>query len=171
LGGDFPNFANDWAIATLTPAPSQHHAEIIQGMITEQLQQIGLEVRTMSKCAMGSALVRFATVTDRDATVNLSPIFVGDSVLRFVAQDHGINRRSTLMTHDVWLMLVNYPLECWDLDCIIKTLVPYGRFLVWNKDLSDRARILVKIRAYNVDTLPMSVVVLRNLTVDGNTDS
>jgi hypothetical protein len=57
------------------------------------------------------------------------------------------------------------------LDCIIKTLVPYGRFLVWNKDLSDCTRILVKIRAYNVDTLPMSVVVLRNLTEDGNTDS
>jgi hypothetical protein len=49
--------------------------------------------------------------------------------------------------------------------------VPYGRFLVWNKDLSDHARVLVKIRAYNVDTLPMSIVVMRNLTEDGNTDS
>jgi hypothetical protein len=75
------------------------------------------------------------------------------------------------MTHDVWAMLLNYPAECLDLDCIVKTFVPYGRFLVWNKDMSDRARILVKIRAYNVDTLPMSVVVLRNLIEDGNTDS
>jgi hypothetical protein len=31
--------------------------------------------------------------------------------------------------------------------------------------------VLVKIRAYNVDTLPMSIVVMRNLTEDGNTDS
>jgi hypothetical protein len=42
-------------------------------------------------------------------------------------------------------------------------MVPYGRFLVWNKDLSDHARVLVKIMAYIVDTLPMSVVVPRNL--------
>jgi hypothetical protein len=42
-------------------------------------------------------------------------------------------------------------------------MVPYGRFLVWNKDLSDHARVLVKIMAYIVDTLPMSVVVPKNL--------
>jgi hypothetical protein len=171
LGGEFPVFADDWAVATLTPGLSQNHFEIIRGTIENHLQGLGLEVRSMSKCAMGSALVRFATVTDRDAPINLSPHYLGDTVLRFVAQDNGINRRATLLTHDVWVMLVNYPAECWDLDCIVKTFVPYGRFLVWNKDLSDHARVLVKIRAYNVDTLPMSIVVMRNLTEDGNTDS
>jgi hypothetical protein len=37
--------------------------------------------------------------------------------------------------------------------------------------MSNRARILVKIRAYNVDTLPMSIVVIKNLAEDGNSDS
>jgi hypothetical protein len=37
--------------------------------------------------------------------------------------------------------------------------------------MSDRARILVKIRAYDVDTLPVSLLVIRNLTDDGNADS
>jgi hypothetical protein len=66
---------------------------------------------------------------------------------------------------------MNYPLECWDVEIIMRTVVPYGRFLVWNKDMSDRSRILVKIRAYDVDTLPLSLVVIRNLTDDGNADS
>jgi hypothetical protein len=96
---------------------------------------------------------------------------VGDSILRFVEHDRGINRRSTILTHDVWIMLLNYPHECWDLDMIVITISPYGRFLVWNKDLSNKACILFKIRAYNVDTLPMSIVVIKNLTEDGNADS
>ena len=49
---------------------------------------------------MGIALIRFTTVTDRDAAIELSPMFIGDTVLRFVAQDQGINRRATLFTHD-----------------------------------------------------------------------
>jgi hypothetical protein len=68
-------------------------------------------------------------------------------------------------------MILNYPLECWDVDTVSRSVVPYGRFLVWNKDMSNRARILVKIRAYNVDTLPMSIVVIKNLAEDGNSDS
>ncbi|KAM0858559.1 hypothetical protein ACQ4PT_047754 [Festuca glaucescens] len=171
IGGNFPAFYDDWAIATLAPAMSQNHHEIISETIAAQLQNYGLEVRTISKCAMGSALVRFATVIDRDAAVNLSPMWIGDTSLRFVPQDHAINRRATLLTHDVWLMIMNYPLECWDVEIIMRTFVPFGRFLVWNKDMSDRARILVKIRAYNVDTLPLSLVVIRNLTDDGNADS
>ncbi|KAM0826097.1 hypothetical protein ACQ4PT_069109 [Festuca glaucescens] len=101
IGGDFPAFCDDWAVATLAPAMSQNHHEIIAETIAAQLQNYGLE----------------------------------------------------------------------DVEIIMRTVVPYGRFLVWNKDMSDRARILVKIRAYDVDTLPLSLVVIRNLTDDGNADS
>jgi hypothetical protein len=68
-------------------------------------------------------------------------------------------------------MILNFPLECWDVDTVSRSVVPYGCFLVWNKDLSNRARILVKIRAYNIDTLPMSIVVIKNLAEDGSSDS
>jgi hypothetical protein len=101
LGGDFPLICDDWAIASLVPEVGQNHFEIISQTIYHQLQVLGLEARSMSPCAMGSAFVRFASVTDRDAAVSLSPIPVGDSILRFVEQDRGINRRSTILTHDV----------------------------------------------------------------------
>ena len=171
LGGEAPRICDDWTITTLAPEPEPEQYNQAIAIIIERLQQLGLEVRYTSRCAMGTALIRFATVTDRDAAIELSPMFIGDTVLRFVAQDQGINRRATLFTHDVWIMLLNLPLEFWDFDCIVKAFAPYGCFLVWNEDLSNRARILVKIRAYNVDTLPMSLVVMKNLTEDGNADS
>jgi hypothetical protein len=60
----------------------------MRGVIENRIEALGLTVRSMSNCAMGSALVRFATVTDRDAAVDLSPHFIGDTVLRFVDQDN-----------------------------------------------------------------------------------
>jgi hypothetical protein len=68
-------------------------------------------------------------------------------------------------------MLLNYPQQLWDPDTIMRTFIPYGRFLVWNKDLSNRARILVKFRAHNVDTLPLGLVVGKNLSDDGHVDT
>jgi hypothetical protein len=50
-------------------------------------------------------------------------------------------------------------------------MAPFGRFVVWNKDASNKARILVKIRPYNIDTLPLSIVVLHNNNDLGNGDS
>ena len=58
---------------------------------------------------------------------------------------------------------MNYPLECWDVNVISRIGVPYGRFLIWNKDPRDKTRIIVKVRVINPDTLPLSIVVLRNL--------
>ena len=164
LGGPSPRICDDWAIATLTPEIAPGDFNLTIDTIVEHLQQLGLEVRSTSRCAMGTTLVRFVTVTDRDAAIELSPMYIGESVLRFVAQDQGINRRATLLTHDVWIMLLNLPQEFWDFENIVKAFVPYGRCLVWNEDQTNRARVLVKIRAYNVDTLPMSLVVLKNLT-------
>jgi hypothetical protein len=121
---------------------------------------------------MGTALIRFSTVIgDRDAAVGGSPYFIGDSVLRFVNEDNGINKRSSVLTHDVWCMLLNYPQELWEPESVMRTFVPFGRFLVWNKDMSNKARILVKFRAHNIDTLPLSVVVGKNVSNDGHTDT
>ncbi|PNT76853.1 uncharacterized protein LOC112270071 [Brachypodium distachyon] len=68
-------------------------------------------------------------------------------------------------------MLMNYPLECWDIEAVSDAFVPYGRFLVWNKEISNRARIIVKIRVYDVQALPLSLVILNNTNDIGNGDS
>jgi hypothetical protein len=68
-------------------------------------------------------------------------------------------------------MLVNYPLECWDIDTIVNTMAPYGRFLVWNRQDSNKARIFVKIRAYDINKIPGSIVVLHNIDSLGHGSS
>jgi hypothetical protein len=119
---------------------------------------------------MGTALVRFMDVVDRDNAISQSPYFIGETVLRVIPQNEGKNWRSASFTHDVWCMLINYPLECWDVDTIVNSMAPYGRFLVWNRQDSNKARIFVKIRAYDINRIPGSIVVLHssNSLGDGN---
>jgi hypothetical protein len=72
LGGDFPLFADDWAVASLTPEPEDGDFLGTVATIGLHLRDHGLQVRSSSRpwsCAMGTTLIRFAAVTDRDAAV------------------------------------------------------------------------------------------------------
>ncbi|KAM0851830.1 hypothetical protein ACQ4PT_052167 [Festuca glaucescens] len=167
VGGDLPVACDDWAIATLAPEIDAAEYDGASAIIADYLEHRGLTVCHTTRCGMGTALVQFVSSCDRDTAVESCLHMIGDTVLRFVNQDRGINYRDATFTHDVWLMLVNYPLECWQVDTVVKTMTPYGRFLIWSKDNSNKARIVVKIRAYNVDTLPLSIVVLQNSSDNG----
>jgi hypothetical protein len=50
-------------------------------------------------------------------------------------------------------------------------MAPYGRFLVWNRQDSNKARIFVKIRAYDINKIPGSIVVLHNSNSVGHGSS
>ncbi|KAM0910337.1 hypothetical protein ACQ4PT_014230 [Festuca glaucescens] len=168
VGGTLPVICDDWAIVLLEPEPSW---EVFQGtanLIRDQLEGRGYGIKQISRCAMGAAMVRFQDCMDRDNAVKNSPYIVQDSVMRVIEHDKGRNFRYATFTHDVWIMLLNYPPGCWDLDTVVATFAPYGRFLVWNRDDSIKSRILVKIRAYDVDKIPGSIVVLQNYSEDGN---
>ncbi|KAM0887532.1 hypothetical protein ACQ4PT_028966 [Festuca glaucescens] len=168
VGGDLPVACDDWAIATLAPEIDAAEYDGAIAVIVDYLEHRGLTVCHTTRCGMGTALVQFVSSCDRDTAVESSPHMIGDTMLRFVNQDRGINYRDATFTHDVWLMLVNYPLVCWQVGTVVKTMTPYGRFLIWSKDNSKKARIVVKIRAYNVDTLPLSIVVLQNSSDNGS---
>ena len=104
---------------------------------------------------------------DRDTAMEHSPYIIGDSVMRIIAQNRGRNYRAAIFTHDCWLMLMNFPSECWDLNTIVKSLAQYSNVLIWNRDNSNRARILVKIRVYDIDKIPMSIVVTQTTSDEG----
>ena len=140
-------------------------------MIIEYLEAKGWRINYTSRCGMDTALIQFTTACSRDSAINNSPYEIGDSVLRITRRDRSLNYRSITFTHDVWLMLMNYPLECWEVGVVSRTVSQYGRFLIWNNDPRDKTRIIVKVRVMNVDTLPVSIVVLRNLDDVGYGDS
>ncbi|KAM0862699.1 hypothetical protein ACQ4PT_045097 [Festuca glaucescens] len=171
VGGDLPMICDDWTIAVLALEAAAYEFNASVALIEHFLEGKGWGVKISSRCGMGAALIQFNSAAERDAAINTSSHFIGDTVLRFLPQNKGINHRNAVFTHECWLMLVNYPLECWDVDTVVRTMAPFGRFVVWNKDGSNKARILVKIRPFNIDTLPLGIVVLRNNNDLGNGDS
>ena len=90
--------------------------------------------------------------------------------MRVTEEDRGINHRTITFTHDAWLMLVNYLQGCWNLDTIVTTMAQYGKLLVWNKENDIRSRILVKVRLFDIDKLPLSIVIINNTTDIGHDD-
>jgi hypothetical protein len=81
---------------------------------------------------MGAALVQFSNVVSRDTAVDPSPFFLGESVLRVIPQNHILNHHNCTFTHDVWLMMMNFPLEAWHVEKIRESVSEFGKFIVWN---------------------------------------
>ncbi|KAK1643668.1 hypothetical protein QYE76_061473 [Lolium multiflorum] len=171
VGGELPLICDDWAIATLAPEAAAHEFNASIALIEHFLEGRGWGVKSSSRCGQGAALIQFHSAAERDAAIDYSPHFLGDTVLRFLPQNRGMNHCNAVFTHECWLMILNFPLECWDIETIMRVVAPFGRFVVWNKDSSNKARILVKIRPYNIDTLPLSLVIMQNNNDLGNGDS
>jgi hypothetical protein len=171
VGGELSLICDDWAIATLAPEAAAHEFNASIALIENFLEGRGWGVKSSSRCGQGAALIQFHSAAERDVAIDYSPHFLGDTVLRFLPQNRGMNHRNDVFTHECWLMILNFPLECWDIETIMRVVAPFGRFVVWNKDSSNKARILVKIRPYNIDTLPLSLVIMQNNNDLGNGDS
>jgi hypothetical protein len=64
-------------------------------------------------------------------------------------------------------MMVNYPQEAWLVEKVRESVSKFGYFLVWNRDISNRARILVKIRVPDMLNIPISLVLTENTSDEG----
>lgn len=111
LGGELPMVCDEWAIATLIPEVSAGEFHGAIALITTYLKGRGWRINYTSRCGMGTALIQFTTAYSRDTAISNSPFQIGDSVLRISRHDRGINYHSITFTHDVWILLMNYPLE------------------------------------------------------------
>jgi hypothetical protein len=114
------------------------------------------------------ALVQFSDTFSRDAAIDRSPFFIGDNILRVIPQDRGLNHKNCTFTHDIWLMMVNYPQEAWHVEKIIEFVSEFGKFIFWNRDGSNRARILVKIRVLDLLEVPISQILCHNTSDEGH---
>jgi hypothetical protein len=112
VGGELPIICDDWAIISLELEPDLTHFQGMSQLICAQFEQRGFCIRQISRCGMGTALVHFMDAVDHDNAISQSPYFIGETVLRVIPQNEGRNWRSASFTHDVWCMLINYPLEC-----------------------------------------------------------
>jgi hypothetical protein len=65
-------------------------------------------------------------------------------------------------------MMVNYPQEAWLVEKVRESVSEFGSFLLWNHDMSNIARILVKMRESNMLNIPISLVLSENTSDEGN---
>jgi hypothetical protein len=153
---------DDWAIVVPEPPTDPKQFPADAALIRGFLNNNGYHIRQITRSGMGAALVQFSDGVSRDIAIDRSPFFVGDSVLRVIPQNRGLNYRNCTFTHDVWIMMMNFPLEAWHVEKIRESVSEFGRFLVWNRDGSNRARILVKIRVPDILEIPISHVLCEN---------
>lgn len=67
--------------------------------------------------------------------------------------------------------MVNYPLEVWRPDKVRESVSGFGKFLVWNRDMSNHARILIKVRVPDLLEIPISHVICEGLDDFGHGQS
>jgi hypothetical protein len=78
--------------------------------------------------------------------VNQSPHQFGEVMVHIVHRNQGHNWRQINFNRECWLMLMGFPLDYWNHDCIQNALAGFGRVLLWENDKSFLARLLVKAR-------------------------
>jgi hypothetical protein len=121
---------DQWAIVVLEPATDLAQFQGDAALIRNFLNNEGYHVHQLTRSGMGAALVQFSDPHSRDVAVDRSPLFVGDNTLRVIPQNRGINYRNYTFTHDVWLMIMNYPLESWHVEKIKESVSEFGLFIV-----------------------------------------
>jgi hypothetical protein len=91
VGGELSVICDDWAIILLEPEPNLNVFQGTSQLIIAQFEQHGYRIRQISRCGMGTTLVCFTNVVDRDNAISQSPYFIGDSIIRVLPWNEGRN--------------------------------------------------------------------------------
>lgn len=147
---------NDLAIAYINPLP---HAQMdfndIHATLAEFLNaQMGLPYQSIQPCPFGQAYVTFSRVSHRDSMISSRPHQFGNVHISFVPHDKAWNNRTTVFTHEVWLMLLGLNIDTWSYALVDKAVSNFGKFVVWEEDHDNLARALVKVRVSGLDEIP-----------------
>jgi hypothetical protein len=122
----------DFAIVSITPLPAQPlQFAAVRDILLEFFEdQLRIAVREIQPSHLGQALVRFASAHDRDMLVNQSPHQFGDVLVHLVRHNQGHNWRQINFNRECWLMLMGFPLDFWNYECIQNALAPFGKVLL-----------------------------------------
>jgi hypothetical protein len=138
----------DFAIVTIHPIPDnvlQFDAvhEVVQEFMEEHMD---IRIRDIQPSHLGQALVQFNRAHDRDLLINLRPDPYGGVNFHLERHNQGRNWHALNFNRDCWLMLLGFPLDYWNHDCIQGAIASFGRVLLWENDMQHLARLLVRAR-------------------------
>jgi hypothetical protein len=103
--------------------------------------------------------VWFENAHARDLLVTQSPFRFGDVQVSIVRHNEGRNWRALQFSRECWLMLMGFPLDHWNHECIQNAISSFGRLLLWENDRAHLARLLVKARVTELESDPHFLVI------------
>lgn len=150
----------DVAIAVLVPAIAVcNFAPMADALHHYLVHSFRVRVSEISACPVGAAYVTFGSCVEREAPIAHSPHQFEPYSLSFVKHDEGINLRFAPLDKVCWIMLVAFPLDCYNVAAISQAVAGFGTLIHWHKS-SNKARILIKVLVPSSEAVPESLLVV-----------
>lgn len=74
--------------------------------------------------------------------------------MTFIKHNEGRNWRRVLFNTECWLMLLGFPVNYQEEDFIAEAIDDFGKLIYWQKDSSDKTRVIVKARVLDLQSVP-----------------
>lgn len=147
---------NDIAITFIHPLPqAQMDFNAIRETLAEFLNVLmRMLYQSIQPCPFGQAYVTFSYMHHRDFLINDGPRQFGNLHISFIAHDRAWNNRTTVYTHEVWLLLIGLNLDLWSYALVDKAVSQFGKLIVWDEDHNHMGHTLAKARVTGLDAVP-----------------
>jgi hypothetical protein len=154
-----PRNHEHYAIATIEPVPPgqipfANINEVLSEFLTEQ-ENVGFV--SLQPCPFGAAYVQFNNVSDRDRLISSSPIGFGNVHVSFIKHNEGPNWRRFNFNRDAWVLMVGPPIDHICTEDINACFADIGSVLLWERDPTNKGRLLAKVRVSDLEDIPRSV--------------
>ncbi|KAG0519669.1 hypothetical protein BDA96_08G006900 [Sorghum bicolor] len=145
----------DLAIVTISPLPGNPlYFPAVEEVVREFFVHRRTQIKEVQPTHLGQAFVRFEREIDRDRFVLDSPHPYGDVHFSFVRHNQGRNWRRVEFNHQCWLMLMGLPEDYWEQEFLDTVLAPYARAVSWDSDPDNLARLIVRARTTDLESIP-----------------
>jgi len=146
----------NWAILTINPLPGNPlNFAVVREVLREFL--VDQNIRDIQPTHLGQALVRFASDADRDAFVLDSPHRFGDVNISFARHNQGRNWRRVYFNREVRLLLLGFHADYCEDEYVEDVIGPFGRVISWTGVSARLARIIVKARVTDLESIPQFI--------------
>ncbi|KAJ1288605.1 hypothetical protein BS78_02G100600 [Paspalum vaginatum] len=149
------------AIVTIDPLPGNLiHFNALSDVLREFLVDVRrLDIIDIQPTHLGQAYVRFLFQHDCENLIENSPHAFDYINISFVKHNRGRNWKSVQFNRDCWVMLMGFPLDYWEQEYLDQAFCPFGHVLKWEKDKTHLARLIVKARVIDLESVPQFIVI------------
>lgn len=96
-----------------------------------------------------------------------SPHDLGQHQVLFLKHDEAINWRSSAFTRVGWVMLLDFLIDFLQFHYIAQAVSPFGKLLQWQQNDRMEGRVLVKVLAQDLDSIPRRLVLKKGNEAGG----